>query len=153
MTIKIHHLEFESSERFFFLSSCSGLARWSWCVPEHHPLLHRSCQGCGQGHTRIERVGSWAYQFTCNQGFSRSFLLLYLPNLFMIWITDTIQQQYSLFYRESGCEEDCHQTIRVERIGHCGCREYNTDFRDVRRTRIRVNARFEFFVFFVCFFV
>lgn len=33
-----------------------GLARWPLCPSEHHPRLHRCCQGCGQGHPWAQRV-------------------------------------------------------------------------------------------------
>ncbi len=32
-----------------------GLARWPCCCRQHHPLLHRRCQGRGQGHSFPER--------------------------------------------------------------------------------------------------
>lgn len=33
-----------------------GLARWTGSPSEHHPSLHRSCQGRGQSHPRPQRV-------------------------------------------------------------------------------------------------
>ena len=32
-----------------------GLARWTLRIGEHHPIFHRSCQGCWQGDPNDER--------------------------------------------------------------------------------------------------
>ena len=37
------------------LDGAEGLARRPCCYRQHHPLLHRRCQGCRQGYPRTER--------------------------------------------------------------------------------------------------